>query len=441
MRNKSMAILSLLFAMGLAAQETKHRFGLEAAIEHALTHNRNVKNASLNIQAAEKQKWEVTAAGLPQIVGKIDYATNLETPFPASTDSNDPFNFFFPKHSIQPNARLTQLIFDGTYIVALQASRVFLDISKNAKEKTDNEIKKAVIGAYTTVLLTQESRAIMARNISNLSQNLSETKALFETGMTEEENVEQLQLTLAGLENNLTNLKKMERISLGYVKLLLGMDGTQTLELTDRLETIMFANIASNIGDAKSSVFDNIDYKISENNVESKYLLYKAEKFKLLPQVGGFVSGSYQNFTNDTFSTLFESNTRWLSTLTAGVSVTIPIFSSLMTDAKIKRTKIEWEMAKNELQETEAQIALDISKAKSDYQLAIDTYQNKEKSLRLAERIELKNNLKFKEGLASSFELRQAQMQLYTTQQEYLQAMVDVINHKATLENLLNIQY
>ncbi len=441
MRNKSMVILSLLFALGLSAQETKHRFGLEAAIEHALTHNRNVKNASLNIQAAEKQKWEVTAAGLPQIVGKIDYATNLETPFPASTDSNDPFNFFFPKHSITPNAMLTQLIFDGTYIVALQASRVFLDISKNAKEKTDNEIKKATIGAYTTVLLTQESRAIMERNISNLFQNLSETKALFETGMTEEENVEQLQLTLAGLENNLTNLKKMERISLGYVKLLLGMDGTQTIELTDRLETIMFANIASKISDAKSSVFDNIDYKIAENNVESKYLLHKAEKFKLLPQVGGFVSGSYQNFTNDNFSTLFESNTRWLSTLTAGVSVTIPIFTSLMTDAKIKRTKIEWEMAKNELQETEAQIALDISKAKSDYQLAIDTYQNKEKSLRLAERIELKNNIKFKEGLASSFELRQAQMQLYTAQQDYLQAMVDVINHKATLENLLNIQY
>jgi outer membrane protein TolC len=436
-----MVTLSLLFSIGLYAQETKHSFGLEAAIEHALTHNRNVKNASLNIQAAEKQKWEVTAAGLPQIVGKIDYTTNLETPFPASTDSNDPFNFFFPKHNIQPNATLTQLIFDGTYIVALQASRVFLEISKNAKEKTDNEIKKAMIGAYTTVLLTQESMVIMERNINNLSQNLSETKALFETGMTEEENVEQLQLTLAGLENNLINLQKMERISLGYVKLLLGMDGTQTIELTDRLETIMFENISSNVGDAKGSVFDNIDYKISENNVESKYLLYKAEKFKLLPQVGGFVNGSYQNFTNDNFSTLFESNTRWLSTLTAGVSVTIPIFTSLMTDAKIKRTKIEWEMAKNELQETEAQIALDISKAKIDYQWAIDTYQNKEKSLRLAERIELKNNIKFKEGLASSFELRQAQMQLYTTQQEYLQAMVDVINHKATLENLLNIQY
>ena len=37
------------------------------------------------------------------------------------------------------------------------------------------------------------------------------------------------------------------------------------------------------------------------------------------------------------------------------------------------------------------------------------------------------------------FELRQAQTQLYTAQQEYLQAMVDVINRKTALENILNL--
>jgi outer membrane protein TolC len=34
--------------------------------------------------------------------------------------------------------------------------------------------------------------------------------------------------------------------------------------------------------------------------------------------------------------------------------------------------------------------------------------------------------------------LRQAQTQLYTTQQELLQAMLDVINKKAALETVLN---
>ena len=58
--------------------------------------------------------------------------------------------------------------------------------------------------------------------------------------------------------------------------------------------------------------------------------------------------------------------------------------------------------------------------------------------MELAERIEKKNQIKYSEGLATSFELRQAQTQLYTSQQEYLQSMVNVINKKTELENILN---
>ena len=56
----------------------------------------------------------------------------------------------------------------------------------------------------------------------------------------------------------------------------------------------------------------------------------------------------------------------------------------------------------------------------------------------MAERIENKNQTKFIEGLASSFDLRQAQTQLYTFQQEYFQSMLDVINAKSNLETVLN---
>ena len=59
------------------------------------------------------------------------------------------------------------------------------------------------------------------------------------------------------------------------------------------------------------------------------------------------------------------------------------------------------------------------------------------KTLDLAERIENKNQVKYFEGIASSFELRQAQTQLYTAQQEYLQSMVEVINKKTALETIL----
>jgi len=59
-------------------------------------------------------------------------------------------------------------------------------------------------------------------------------------------------------------------------------------------------------------------------------------------------------------------------------------------------------------------------------------------NLALAARIEKKNQVKYFEGLATSFELRQAQVQLYAAQQEYLQSMTDVINKKTALEIILN---
>ena len=42
------------------------------------------------------------------------------------------------------------------------------------------------------------------------------------------------------------------------------------------------------------------------------------------------------------------------------------------------------------------------------------------------------------EGIATSFELSEAQSQLYQAQQDYLQAMLDVISYKAALEKVLD---
>jgi len=59
-------------------------------------------------------------------------------------------------------------------------------------------------------------------------------------------------------------------------------------------------------------------------------------------------------------------------------------------------------------------------------------------NLDLAQRIADKNEIKFKEGMASSFELREAQLQLFAAQQEYLTALVSVVTSHTDLANFLN---
>ena len=68
----------------------------------------------------------------------------------------------------------------------------------------------------------------------------------------------------------------------------------------------------------------------------------------------------------------------------------------------------------------------------------MENYFTNKENLALAGRIEQKNQIKYFEGIASSFELREAQLQLYSAQNNYLRSIQDVIQKKLYLETLLN---
>ena len=432
-------MLIVASAMGQEQEVQKTSFSLNEAIVYSKTHNRNIQNANLNIQAAEEQKWETTALGLPQINGKIDYTNNIKTPIEGDpSNPNDPINFFFPKNNLTQSVTLTQLIFDGSYIVGLQATKVFLDISQNYKEKTDNEIEQIVVNAYMTSLLTDESILILEKNIENIKSNLKEAQAVFANGLGEEESVEQLELTLSNLENSMKNLVVVSEVSNGYVKLLLGIDSEIEITLSDNLDMLISEYVTLLSEFQQNDIFNNIDYKIAVNDTENKELLYKLEKMKSLPTVSAFLNTNYQGF-NSEFSGLFSSDQTWLNATSAGVSVNIPIFTSFNIRSKKRIAKLNWDVSENSLKDIEQQLKLDLKKAKSEYILAAETYENRKQNLALAEKIERKNSIKFTQGMASSIDLRTVQVQLYSSQQDYIESIIDVINKKVALKNLLNI--
>ena len=163
----------------------------------------------------------------------------------------------------------------------------------------------------------------------------------------------------------------------------------------------------------------------------------KLEQSKALPSLSAFVNyGAQAN--SDSFTFLKEVN-RWFDSSLLGVSLNIPVFSSFRRSAKTAQAKIALENADIRLEETKQRLSLQAEKAKSDYQLSIENYQTAKKNVGLAERIEKKQRIKFLEGISSSFDLLQAQNQLYTSTKPYIQSMLDVIAKKATLENALNL--
>ncbi|MEZ4793701.1 MAG: TolC family protein [Gelidibacter sp.] len=438
-------ILYLIFFLCIVgfSQEVPERFSLQEAIDYALVNNRTAINAARDIDAAKQQKWETTASGLPQVNATIDYQNFLKQQvslIPAEFFGGNPGEFaevtFGTKQSVNATATLSQKLFDGSYLVGLQSAKVFLEISQNAKTKTDLEIRKAVINAYGNVLLAEESVLILERNVEVLKKNLFETNKIFENGLGEEESVEQLKITLSGIESNLNKVGRMKTLAYQMLNITLGLDVNHSTILTDDLEALTQKNISLGLLETDANVENTVDYQIAENDKTAKELLVKLEKSKALPTLNAFINGGYNGFS-DGF-TFFDKDQSWFGSSLFGVSLNIPIFSSGMRSAATQRAKINLDKAETDLMETQQKLQFQVASAKSDYQFAIEDYDNKKENLELAERIETKNQTKFFEGISSSFELREAQTQLYTAQQEFLQAMLDVINKKAELETILN---
>ncbi|MCF6278980.1 MAG: TolC family protein [Flavobacteriaceae bacterium] len=435
-------LLTFIFALQINAQEN-YSFSLEEAIDYALEHNRTVINSKKDIESAKKRKWETTTIGLPQINAEIDYKNWLKQQvslIPAEFFGGNQGEFaeiaFGTKQTINATVTLSQLLFDGSYLVGLQSAKVFLEISKNAKEKTDLEVRKVVINAYGNVLMAEESIRILEKNLVVLEKTLFETTKIYENGLAEEESVEQLQITLSSIKSNLNKTTRLKKLAYQMLNITLGIDLNNTTILTDTLENLTTDNIVLDLLNAPSSVKNNIDYKIATNDKRAKELLLKLEKSKALPSLRAFINGGYlANSDNFNFT---NSNQKWFGSSLFGVSMNVPIFSSGLRSAATQRAKINLEKSEENLTETEQKLKLQVASAKSDYQFAIEEYENKKQNLNLAERIEKKNQIKYFEGISSSFELRQAQTQLYASQQGFLQAMLNVINKKATLEMALN---
>lgn len=443
MKYKLILIFSLFQSIYGFSQEIKQSFTLQEAIDYALQNNRTAKNATLDIEAAKQQKWETTSTGLPQISADIGYQNFLKQQvslIPAEFFGGNPGEFaeviFGTKQSVIATATITQKLFDGSYLVGLQSAKVFLEISKNAKIKTDLEVRKAVINAYGNVLLAEESVAILEKNKSILEKNLNDLTKIYENGLEEEESVEQLQITLHGVNSSLKNTIRLKTLAYQMLNITLGIDVYSKTVLIDSLESLTVQNMSLQLIDANLDLNNSIDYQIAENDKRAKELMLKLEKSKGLPTLNTFINGGYSGFGDD--FKFASKEQKWFGSSLFGVNMSIPIFSSLGRSAATQRAKINLEKAKDDLIETEQILQLQTAAAKSDYQFAIEDYDNKKQNLNLSERIEQKNQTKFFEGIASSFDLRQAQTQLYTAQQEFLQAMLDVINKKAELETILN---
>ncbi len=416
----------------------KTAFSLKEAQAYAAENAYSVKEVKYNISQAEQQVREYTAIGLPQISAQgtfLQYPVIPYTIIPAGSFAPVPIRVQFNnKYNTQVSATGSQLLFDGSFFVGLQAAKALVQLTKEGQKKSELDVKDNVSQAYYTVLIVQETQKLLEQSLVNLEKAQMETQAFYKGGFAEENDVDQFSILVSNLKNQIERTKANIENAKGLLKFQMGMSVKEQIDLTDNLNTIAdMANSPSLLNpslDPKTS----IEYSLLNKTRELQLLNATRIKMGYLPSAA--LIGSVGTSAPRSEFDLFDKKP-WFASVYWGLNVSVPIFDGFMKDAGIKKAKLDAVKTKNTMDQVEQGMNLQLQTAKADFIASTNQLKNEEKSMELAKKVRDKALVKFKEGVGSSMEVTQAENQLVSVQGAYFQALMSQLTAKAKIDRLL----
>jgi outer membrane protein TolC len=441
----TVALLSQGTAAATEEKTSIPRLSLQEAQDYAVKHSTATQNARLDVKMARKKIWETTTMGLPQVTANVSYRNNLSivtTLIPAKFfDSEAGEDEFEPvKFGTQHNAVIeisaSQLIFSGSYFVGLQASQIYLRLSREQLIKSEIDVKETVTNTYYLILLAEDNKKTLESSLQNVKRTLFETKELHNAGFAQDTDVDQIQLSMTDLENAVRAIGRQIEITYKLLKFQMGVDLQREIQLSQTLEDILSEIDKGELLTSGFDVTNHIDYRMLDTREKSLRLLVKKEKTEYLPTISAFFSHSLMAMRNS-FNFL-DKDQEWFPSTVVGLNINIPVFFSGQRGAKLAQAKMALEKAKNDRKQVEDGLQLELLRARSDFATALEGTQKTRDNVKLAKKIYDKTLVKYSNGTVSSLELTQVHNQYLTAESNYTRALVELLNAKTLLDKALN---
>ena len=415
-------------------------FSLKEAQDYAYANNYDLKNSAFDVQIAKKMVKQNTAIGLPQINGGIDYMDYLAVPvmvLPPELSQMFHVNAisFTDTYNLTLSARVSQLLYSGQYLVGLQTAKAFLETAKQKMVKDKMDVRDLIAEAYIGLLIVEESTKILDSTYKTVNQMLEDGKATLKQGLIEDIDVDQMELNRSNLEATLTITKSQRLIAYNYLKFLLGINNSQEIKLTDNLPFFLNDVNQEVLMNQQFEVEHNIDYTLLKKQEYLTLMQYKLSKTAYQPSLS--TSFSVQGLAQRNEWSFFSDRFPWYKTISWGVNLTIPIWSSGSRKYSVDQARLNVEKMKVMDEKTKVQLTIQVETTKKDFINSYLVFSNKKKGLDIAGRIYEKTFIKYRQGVSSNTDLNQKYSQFLSSEADYIQSMNDLLKNTIHLKKLL----
>ena len=414
-------------------------FTIEEAKAYAMDNNLSIVEANNAIEIARLKIVETRGMGLPQVElnGNFNHFINL----PVSVLDASFFNPMAPegetisfeagtKYTSTGSLQVSQLVFNGSYIVGLQTSKLFAKFQANQSDQSKEDVIFNVIQAYELAAVAKTNMLFLDSLVMTNQQLIEKQQHYLELGLMQQEDMDQLTYSLLNSKSVYTSAAIQYENALSMLKLAMGFPMNQPISIVNTPKELMTKNSLTD-GD----IHTNLTYTLLEKQVLLYELNLKNNKFANLPSLNSFFQHSYNAYRNE--FDLF-ANEKWFPQTVWGLQLNIPIFSGLSRHARTSQARVELMNTENKLTQFEQNLQFQEIQFRNNLKGAEDKLQLQKENVKLASSIY--NNAITKEsiGKGNSILVTQKHSQLMIAHAQYTGALVELFQARLALDKLYN---
>ncbi len=427
--------LFLLTSWAVQAQS----YSLKQAVDYAITHQVQVKNSQIDLQNAGAKINEIKAMGLPQVNGSVALTNNivLQRAFipaklfnPAAADGELIAAKFGVDNSGFASVGLSQLVFDGSYLLGLKASTVYKDLAVKSVTQSKQQVAENVTKAYYGILVNEKRQGLLALNVARLDTLLKETRELNKQGFVEKIDVQRLDVQANNLRTELENVNRLQELSYALLKFQTGFPMEEPIRLSESLEKVELATFNTNAaGDFNYA--NRIEYSILQTQENLAELDLKSIKAGYLPRLVLNANYGYNAGAN-AFSDLVTK--QWFDNAAITVALQIPIFDGFSKKYKAVQSANNLQKVRQSYSLLKSSIDLQRSQASITMKNALESMKEQKANLDLANEISRVTRVKYQQGVGSNLEVLNAESSIKESQANYFTALYNALVAKVELE-------
>ncbi len=441
-------LLSVLVSFAEAQNKDSLRtyFSLQQAIDYASMHQKDVLNADLDIQIAKAKVRETIGIGLPQVSANFDakdfFTLNFLFPglfaFPGAVSGGEPgayigFPLPTPSYSAAAGIQASQILFDGSYLVGLQATRTYREFSEKNLTRTKIDLVVTVSKAYYNLLVNRQRLNLIGANVVRLKKLKDDTQAMYDNGFVEKIDLDRVILTYNNIVTEQEKTGRLIGLSEYFLKFQMGMDISTPIILTDSLNADQVKNIS--IPTEKNDVTGRIEFSLLQTQQHLLELDLKRYRSQYLPNL--ILYGNLTTAEQRPKFDIFDSDKKWFPTGFVGATFTLPIFSGLQKHYRVEQAQLSIRKMKNEMENTTHALSFEVNSNKTALINAVASLTTQEKNLELANEVYNVSKIKYDQGVGSNLEVINAETSLKEAQINYYNAMYDALVAKVDMDKAM----